>query len=113
MSGAGISVASGIPDFRSPKTGLFAKLQKYNLPTPESMFTLSYFEENPKPFCTLAKELYPGNYDPTPVHYFIRLLHEKGLLLRNYTQNIDTVIHFLNMVMEYSWKEWLVFQEVN
>jgi NAD-dependent SIR2 family protein deacetylase len=25
------------------------------------------------------------------VHYFIRLLHEKGLLLRNYTQNIDTL----------------------
>eukprot|EP01027_Heterolobosea_sp_BB2_P009987 GEZU01014705.1.p1 GENE.GEZU01014705.1~~GEZU01014705.1.p1 ORF type:complete len:157 (-),score=12.88 GEZU01014705.1:16-486(-) len=28
---------------------------------------------------------------PTPVHYFIRLLDEKGLLCRNYTQNIDTL----------------------
>lgn len=24
-------------------------------------------------------------------HYFIRLIHEKGILLRNFTQNIDTL----------------------
>ena len=34
MTGAGISVSAGIPDFRSPKTGLYANLQKYNLPSP-------------------------------------------------------------------------------
>eukprot|EP01105_Mastigella_eilhardi_P001133 TRINITY_DN1142_c0_g1_i7.p1 TRINITY_DN1142_c0_g1~~TRINITY_DN1142_c0_g1_i7.p1 ORF type:complete len:362 (+),score=70.19 TRINITY_DN1142_c0_g1_i7:658-1743(+) len=39
----------------------------------------------------LAKEMYPGNYNATKTHYFIRLLHEKGLLLRNFTQNIDTL----------------------
>ena len=50
MTGAGISVSAGIPDFRSPKTGLYANLQKYNLPTPESIFTLSYFNKNPEPF---------------------------------------------------------------
>lgn len=37
----------------------------------------------------LAKELYPGNYRPNVTHYFLRLLHDKGLLLRLYTQNID------------------------
>ena len=31
---AGISVSAGIPDFRSPKTGLYANLQKYDLPDP-------------------------------------------------------------------------------
>lgn len=25
------------------------------------------------------------------VHFFIRLLYEEGILLRNYTQNIDTL----------------------
>jgi hypothetical protein len=44
MSGAGISVAAGIPDFRSPKTGLYANLQKYNLPYPEAIFELTYGE---------------------------------------------------------------------
>lgn len=34
MTGAGLSVASGIPDFRSPGTGLYSQLQKYNLPYP-------------------------------------------------------------------------------
>ena len=37
---------------------------------------------DPKPFSLLAKELFPGQYSPTPTHHFIRLLHGKGLLLR-------------------------------
>lgn len=84
-------LAAGIPDFRSPGTGLYDNLQKYNLPRPTAIFELDYFQTNPKPFFTLAKELYPGSFNPTPAHYFIRLLHEKGLLLRHYTQNIDTL----------------------
>jgi NAD-dependent deacetylase sirtuin 2 len=28
---------------------------------------------------------------PTPAHYFVKLLHQKGVLLRNFTQNIDTL----------------------
>ncbi|NXF89613.1 SIR3 deacetylase, partial [Eubucco bourcierii] len=89
MAGAGISTPSGIPDFRSPGSGLYSNLAQYNIPYPEAIFELMYFFANPKPFFTLAKELYPGNYRPNYAHYFLRLLHDKGLLLRLYTQNID------------------------
>jgi len=91
LSGAGISVAAGIPDFRTPGTGLYDNLEKYKLPYPEAIFEIGYFKENPNPFFVLAKELYPGNFDPTPCHYFVNLLNQKGLLIRNYTQNIDTL----------------------
>lgn len=91
MVGAGISTSAGIPDFRSPGSGLYDNLQKYNLPHPTAIFDMDYFLDNPQPFFALAKELYPGTFNPTPSHYFVRLLHDKGLLLRHYTQNIDTL----------------------
>ncbi|XP_062596966.1 NAD-dependent protein deacetylase sirtuin-2-like isoform X1 [Saccostrea cucullata] len=91
MAGAGISTSAGIPDFRSPETGLYHNLEKYDLPTPQAIFTLDYFKENPEPFCMLARELWPGTFKPTPCHYFIKLLDEHGLLRRHYTQNIDTL----------------------
>jgi len=53
------------------------------------MFEISYFRKNPEPFYSLAKELFPQELTPTPAHNFVRLLHNKGLLLRHYTQNID------------------------
>lgn len=40
---------------------------------------------------TLAKDIAPGKFIPTPTHAFIRLLHEKGRLHTCYTQNIDTL----------------------
>lgn len=43
MAGAGISTSAGIPDFRSPGTGLYSQLEKYNLPFPEAVFHLDYF----------------------------------------------------------------------
>ncbi|KAJ2549503.1 NAD-dependent protein deacetylase sirtuin-2, partial [Coemansia sp. RSA 1836] len=89
MAGAGISTDAGIPDFRSPGTGLYDNLQQFNLPHPEAIFSIDYFRRNPKPFYVLAKELYPGQYLPTQSHFFVKLLAQKGLLLRHYTQNID------------------------
>merc|ERR1719481_1025524 len=56
-----------------------------------AVFDIRYFTENPKPFFLLAKELYPDNFTPTPSHMFIRLLQDKNLLLRHFTQNIDTL----------------------
>ena len=78
MVGAGISVNAGIPDFRTPGTGLYDNLHKYNLPDPTAVFDINFFRENPAPFYLLARELFPGQYLPTPTHYFLRLLHEKG-----------------------------------
>ncbi|XP_068117025.1 NAD-dependent protein deacetylase sirtuin-3, mitochondrial [Hyperolius riggenbachi] len=89
MVGAGISTASGIPDFRSPTSGLYSKLQEYSLPYPEAIFDVSYYLHDPRAFLRLSKELLPGRHFPNPAHYFLRLLYDKGILLRLYTQNID------------------------
>ncbi|KAM5318800.1 NAD-dependent protein deacetylase sirtuin-3, mitochondrial isoform 2-T2 [Glossophaga mutica] len=89
MVGAGISTGSGIPDFRSPGSGFYSTLQHWDVPYPEAIFELSFFLDNPRPFLAWVKNLYPGNFRPNIVHYFLRLLHDRGLLQRLYTQNID------------------------
>ena len=38
-----------------------------------------------------VQEIYPGVFKPSLSHKFIKMLEEKGKLLRNYTQNIDTL----------------------
>ncbi|KAH7126316.1 DHS-like NAD/FAD-binding domain-containing protein [Dactylonectria estremocensis] len=89
LTGAGISTSAGIPDFRSPKTGLYNNLARLNLPYAEAVFDISYFRQHPEPFYVLAKELYPGKFHPTVSHVFITLLARKGLLQMLFTQNID------------------------
>jgi NAD-dependent deacetylase sirtuin 3 len=76
--------------YRTPGTGLYHNLSRFDVPYPEAIFELDYFITNPKPFFTLAKEIIPsGKYAPNKIHYFIRLLQDKQLLHRLYTQNID------------------------
>lgn len=91
MVGAGISTSSGIPDFRSPKTGLYHNLSKLDLPYAEAVFDVEYYQSNPQPFYLLANELYPGNFKPSRFHYLMRMFQEKQRLQRIYTQNIDTL----------------------
>ena len=55
MCGAGISVSAGIPDFRTPGSGLYHKLEKYDLPYPQAVFEIDFFKANPRPFFLLAK----------------------------------------------------------
>ena len=81
----------GIPDFRTPGSGLYANLQRFELPTPQSIFDIDFFRCNPLPFLTLAQEIWPGLHFPTPGHCFLKVLDEKGLLRRVYTQNIDNL----------------------
>ena len=89
LQGAGLSCAAGIPDFRTPGTGLYSQLQKYKLPFPEAIFTLEYFDKRPEAFFMLNKELMPGTVKPTIAHYLPRLFIDHGLLTRVFTQNID------------------------
>jgi NAD-dependent histone deacetylase SIR2 len=61
------------------------------------MFDIEYFRESPEIFYSFAKELYPAKYQPSPSHLFVKLIEDKGKLLRNYTQNIDTLEHKANI----------------
>jgi NAD-dependent SIR2 family protein deacetylase len=92
LTGAGCSVSCGIPDFRS-RDGIYArlKLDYPDLPDPQSMFDINYFEHDPRPFFKFAKEIYPGQFRPSISHMFVKKLEDHGKLLRNYTQNIDTL----------------------
>ncbi|AYV80590.1 MAG: hypothetical protein Harvfovirus3_35 [Harvfovirus sp.] len=80
LTGAGISVNAGIPDFRSK-----------NAVISEEMFSSKFFCSAPDKFYATLKELWPklSAATPTTTHKFIKLLEDQNKLLGNYTQNID------------------------
>ncbi|AYV84548.1 MAG: NAD-dependent protein deacetylase sirtuin-1 isoform X1, partial [Hyperionvirus sp.] len=85
LTGAGIRVNAGIPDFRS-KNGILAEAK-----ISEEMFSSKFFCSAPDKFYVILKALWPklSAATPTKTHKFIKLLEDQNKLLGNYTQNID------------------------
>lgn len=79
-----------MPDFRS-SNGLYGKLARDGIFPPEKVFDSAYFKKDPTLFFKYARDLLPANIAPSLTHHFIAMLEKKGKLLRNYTQNIDTL----------------------
>jgi len=90
LVGAGISVSANLPDFRSPG-GLYDQLKTQGYTCPEAVFTTNFVEECPASFYQVIRQLRTEDVAPTPTHCFLKLLQDKGLLLRCYTQNIDAL----------------------
>jgi len=86
LTGAGISVESGIPDFRSPG-GLW---ERFN---PMEYATISAFRRHPAKVWELLKEMDATllRARPNPAHFALAELEARGILLGIITQNVDNL----------------------
>ena len=86
LTGAGISVESGIPPFR----GVGGIWDKY---PPEEYATMEAYNANPEKVWRFWVELGStlGDSKPNPAHYALAELEEMGLLKAIITQNIDNL----------------------
>lgn len=85
LTGAGISTPSGIPDFRSPGSGLWEKVN------PMLVASFLSFCLRPQAFYDWARPLVRKllEAEPNPAHHALAELEEMGLLKAVITQNID------------------------
>lgn len=85
LTGAGISVPSGIPDFRTPGTGLWENVD------PMEVAHIDVFRHDPKRFWHFygARFASLGDKKPNGAHTALAELEERGLLDAVITQNID------------------------
>ncbi len=85
LTGAGISVPSGIPDFRSTNTGLWAR------DNPMEVASLSAFRYRPEKFFNWLRPLVQQIFEaqPNPAHHGLAQLEKAGYLKAVVTQNID------------------------
>lgn len=87
FGGAGVSVESGIPDFRS-SNGLYSE-KVGNIPV-ETILSSSFFKRFPKEFYSFYKsKMIYLDAKPNPCHYFLTKLENTGKLQAIITQNID------------------------
>lgn len=85
LTGAGISTPSGIPDFRSPETGLWSR------DDPMAVASIFTFRTQPEVFYEWMRPTAQLFLDakPNPAHQALVDLEEMGLLKAVVTQNID------------------------
>lgn len=85
FTGAGISTASGIPDFRTPGTGLWSKYD------PNEVASLSSFNKNPEVFYSWIRPLMitSGSSRPNLAHSTLAKMEQFGIIKAIITQNID------------------------
>jgi NAD-dependent deacetylase len=85
LTGAGVSVPSGIPDFRTPETGLWENVD------PMEVAHIDVFERDPARFWSYYRPRFHslGDKRPNAAHLALAELERRGLLAGVITQNID------------------------